>query len=132
QPGAELARPRAPVVTAYSWQGESGLPLQTPSVLAQKVAALPAEVVTRGVWRRLATTQSARRSRAYSPRLTKLDLSVNMPRGYWAEVSVTSLAGRQSLTTSTRASRLPNWRTDVGRTLSRKLWSCDATTSAPP
>jgi len=32
--------------------------------------------VTGTVWRRLATTQSARRSRAYPPRLTKLDLIV--------------------------------------------------------
>ena len=46
--------------------------VQTPTVLAQTVAASPPVVVTGNVWQRLATTQSARRSRAYPLRFTKL------------------------------------------------------------
>jgi len=51
-------------------------------VLAQTVAAVPPVVGDGQRLAALATTQSARRSRAYPPRLTKLDLIVNMPFGY--------------------------------------------------
>jgi len=39
--------------------------------------------VTGSVRQRVATTQSARRSRAYPLRLTELDLIVNLQFGYW-------------------------------------------------
>ena len=52
-------------------------------MLAQTIVAFPPVVGDGQLWQRLATAQSARRSRAYPPRLTKLDLIVNMPFGYW-------------------------------------------------
>src|SRR5262245_32553063 len=63
-------------------RGRQASPSRPPPVLARKVAAFPRWWVTGSVRRRLATTHPARRSRAYPPRLTKLDHIVNLQLGY--------------------------------------------------